>query len=63
MSKTHKSDEDDVIVAAQMAYVRGEIEADELERAIEHILRGGMGDKEFPYLPMFRAFATETVWR
>ena len=55
-------DDDDVIAAAQRAYVEGDIEVDELERAVAHVLAGGMGDAQFPYLPVFRAFATETVW-
>lgn len=50
-----------MIDAACGAYVRGEIEIDELERAIEHVLKGGVGNAEFPYLPCFTAGATETV--
>jgi hypothetical protein len=46
---------------AQAAYVAGEIEVDELERALEHIYAGGMGTAEFPYLPAYEAFELEWV--
>lgn len=56
-------DQDEFIHYAVHEYVVGRIEVDELERAIEHILAGGIGNEEFPYLPIFKAFKTETVWR
>lgn len=33
----------------------------ELERALDHVWSGGMGSAEFPWLPMFEAFQTETI--
>lgn len=44
---------------ARRAYVEGRIEVDELERALEHIGRGGTGNAEFPYLPAYRALDTD----
>lgn len=55
-------DHDDFIEYAKREYVSGRIEADELERAIEHIFAGGVGNAEFPYLPAFKALQTETIW-
>lgn len=45
---------DELTLIARQQYVAGRIELDEFERALEHILRGGLGTPEFPYLPVFR---------
>ena len=45
--------------AAWRAYWRDEIDSDEYARAMDHIARGGRGNAEFPYLPVFRAMETE----
>lgn len=42
---------DDLIGCARREYVSGAIEADEFEAAIDHILSGGRGTGQFPYLP------------
>lgn len=44
------------------AFVRGEIDVDQLERALDHVWSGGMGSEEFPFLPVFEALATENTW-
>lgn len=44
---------DDTLEYARRAYLNGEIEVDEFEAAVDHVLRGGLGNEQFPYLPMF----------
>jgi DNA-binding NarL/FixJ family response regulator len=51
---------------AHRAYVLGEIEVDELEAAVEHVLRGGLGNERFPYLPvseMPQMSGKPSIWR
>lgn len=45
--------EEEMIGFAVREYLAERIGVDELERAIEHALRGGLGNAEFPYLPAF----------
>lgn len=40
-------------------YVIGNIEIDELERALEHIYANGVGNADFPYLLAFELGITE----
>lgn len=53
--------ESDLIRVAREEYAVGRIELDEFERALDHIVAGGRGNAEFPYLPMFDAPAYEPL--
>jgi hypothetical protein len=46
---------DDVLVQdAREALLRDDIDGDEFEAALDHILAGGVGCERFPYLSVFR---------
>lgn len=49
------------VARAKAEYVAGRIEADELERAVEHAFAGGMGCAEFPFLAAFEAVEMEAI--
>jgi hypothetical protein len=36
-------------------FVMDRIELDELDRALDHVYAGGMGNADFPYLPVYEA--------
>jgi hypothetical protein len=46
-------EEDELIGCARREFVAGNIDVAKFEAAVEHVLRGGRGDAEFPFLPVF----------
>jgi hypothetical protein len=55
------TDEGELLARARREYVEGRIVVDELEAAIDHILRGGRGNTDFPYLPVFAPPAMQRI--
>lgn len=56
-------DEDDLLRMVKAEYVADRIDAEEMEAGIAHVLAGGRGCEEFPYLPVFSPGGLESVWR